>query len=165
MSLLDSEEASTSGVVRDVVWRELEEPPTLSFRVEQTDDAGNVTGYTQVMGESIEVRDVVSEGDSVTVHGRLTDEGVLKMSELENETTGVRFSFDSGRYGALVFLGPPVLGAVLGGVGGIVGIVPTPASRGAFGAALGGAGPGFIIGGVVTLVIVVLLGAAGAMRP
>lgn len=153
MSLLGSAETTASGVARDVTWHEMETPPSLSLRVEHTDDAGNVTGYTQVTAASIRVNDVVSEGDTVTVSGSHNSDGVLEIAELTNETTGVTFSPDGGELGGLVLLGPPLLGVLVGGVGGLAGLLPGAAATGALNGALEGAGMGLLFGGAVTLVI------------
>jgi hypothetical protein len=164
MSLLGSDDAAASGVARDVTWREMETPPSLAFRIEQTDETGNVTGYTQARATSIEVKDVVTEGDEVTAHGNLTNDGVLKVTEVENETTGVTFSPDGGELGGLVFLGPPVLGAIVGGFAGILGVVPGSANTGAGGGAVAGAGAGFAVGVGLTFVILLALMIWGALR-
>lgn len=164
MSLFGSEDATASGVVRDVTWHESQTPSNLSFRVEQTDETGNVTGYTQARAESIDAKNVVSEGDEVTVHGSLGGDGLLEVSEVENETTGVAFSPDGGELGTLVFLGPPVGGAMLGGIGGLIGIVPGSASGGALNGTLAGAGQGLAVGVACTLLIILGLAIYGAVR-
>jgi hypothetical protein len=164
MSLFGSEDATASGVVRDVTWHESQTPSNLSFRVEQTDETGNVTGYTQARAESIDAKNIVSEGDEVTVHGNVSGDGLLEVSEVENETTGVTFSPDGGELGALVFLGPPVVGALLGGLGGLIGIVPGSAAGGAMTGILAGAGPGLAVGVACTFLIILGLAVYGVVR-
>ncbi|WP_227134748.1 hypothetical protein [Halorubellus salinus] len=164
MSLLGSEDATATGVVRDVTWHEMQTPSSLSFRVEQTDETGNVTGYTQARAESIEAKNVVSEGDEVTVHGSVSGDGLLEVSEVENETTGVTFSPDGGELGTLVFLGPPAVGAMLGGLGGLIGIVPGSAAGGAMNGTLAGAGQGLAVGVACTFLVILGLAVWGAVR-
>lgn len=163
MSLFGSEDRTATGVVRDVAWHETETPPSLSFRVEQTDDVGNVTGYTQILVSSVQVEDVISAGDEVTVRGSLNGDGILEASEVKNETTGVTFTPDSGELGAVIVLGPPMLGVLLGFLGGVVGVMPGSAARTAIDAALEGAILGGIGGLGITFVLVLGLVVWGAV--
>lgn len=163
MELFRSEETTVSGVAREVRWREAESPSRLSFRVERTDDTGNVTGYTQVQTTAIEVEDLITEGDQVTVSGTTTDGGILEVSSVENETTEVTYSPDSGELGGLIVLGPPLGGAIVGAIGGAIGVVPGSAQAGLVNAALESAISGLLVGGLVTIAIVLGLVIWGAV--
>lgn len=140
MAILDRERTTVTGVARNVTWRESQAVPVLTFRIEQVDEVGNVTGYVSVRSTSTEIKDVVTDGDEVEVIGTLTENGILELEELANRTTGATFTPSSNRllgWLALVFFGV-VIGAMIGSF-----VAPFS----------GGPAVGALVGSVVVLVM------------
>lgn len=146
MAILGGKRTTVTGVARNVTWRESQ----ITFRVEQVDDVGNVTGYVSVEGTTIESKDMVTDGDTVEVTGTLNENEVLELKELENQTTGATFTLSYG------FLRWIVLGIVLS----FMGVVPG-AMIGSFVAPFSG-GPA--VGALIGLIVVFALGLAYVLR-
>ena len=59
----------------------------VSFRVEQTGENGDVTGYTQVELRGELIHGGLSDGDRVRIVGKKGRDGVLRPGQVDNQST------------------------------------------------------------------------------
>jgi hypothetical protein len=95
-----------SGVVRNVEWHEdtANKKSTvnkyiLTFRLEQVDSIGNVTGYLPVEFPVWQFQNIVSSGDEVEVFGRRKSNGIFSVNWIRNFATSASISTDEAYIG------------------------------------------------------------------
>jgi hypothetical protein len=70
---------------------------TLTFRLEQTDDTGDIAGYKVVDCYAIST-DLISDGDTVEIIGRIKRDGAILPQKVSNLTTGRTFEVKKWLY-------------------------------------------------------------------
>lgn len=94
-------EQTFEGVARNVR-RPRVKNEEVTFRLEEVDDAGNVTGSRVVECHAIDT-DIVTDGDRVRVVGRIKDDGAILPRKIENRETDLTVEAPSGCF-SLTFL-------------------------------------------------------------
>ncbi len=113
------------GIARNVEWRTIEDHSQLTFRIEVTDEVGNVKEIVPVEMVGV-LKGNLSDGDEVKVEGIRGEDGILKPDNFPNLTTkgevgkygmGEWIKASTGRFsgsgGAKWILGP-FIGIVIG---------------------------------------------------
>jgi hypothetical protein len=84
------------GTVRNA-YRPQDYSGPFTFRLEQTDDSGDIAGYKVVECHGINT-DLASDGDTVEVVGRITPSGAILPKKVSNLTTGRTFEVNKWLY-------------------------------------------------------------------
>jgi hypothetical protein len=120
------------GVARNVEWREENNFPILTFRIEQTDDEGNVVNYTPAELRGMFVKGNLVDGDEVEATGEIDPEGILIPKRIINLRTKACIKYGPYKwnfifvYAIISGIIGGIIGAIIGGIigaiiGGIIG--------------------------------------------
>ncbi|UCE96487.1 MAG: hypothetical protein JSV51_02485 [Candidatus Bathyarchaeota archaeon] len=127
------EEGVFRGIARNVEQRLENGYTVLSFRIEQIDNEGNITGYVQVELRDPRIKGTLVEGDDVEVVGKIGKDGLLIPNKILNLKTKAYISKSSSNIGIFLFFVPFITaiggfiasrwtmeGAIMGFIGGLI---------------------------------------------
>ena len=144
---MKKQESQVRGIVRNVNLREEDSDSVLSFRVEQADEEGNITNYTEIEHRDYILRGSLVNGDEVEVTGIKDEQGIVKSTKIHNLKTNAVITQSRPKKGILIFLLPFLFM--------LIGLAIRPFE---------GAVIGFIIGGVFTVFIFIFLSAINGSK-
>ena len=75
------------GVARNVEWRKEDNINVLAFRIEQTDDEGDVINYVPAELREVIIKGTLVDGDEVEAVGNIDKEGILIPKRIVNLRT------------------------------------------------------------------------------
>ena len=115
------------GVARNVEWREQDNCTVLAFRIEQTDDEGNVINYTPVELREIMIKGTLVDGDKIETVGEIDTEGILIPKRIVNlRTKGCITRYSPNKWIFIFFyaVGGIIIGSMIGAIiGGVIGAI------------------------------------------
>jgi hypothetical protein len=107
------EEGVFRGIARNVEQRQENGFTVLTFRIEQIDKEGNISGYVQVELRDPRIKGTLVEGDEVEVVGEIGQDGLLIPTRILNLKTKAYISKSGSNIAFVLFL-VPFLTAVVG---------------------------------------------------